>query len=370
MTLASREKVKWSYVTHVVPQAAVSAWERKPDAPRVADLALHRVLTLGKHTRMDSQDGRAHYLFPGDLVALAFGNRYATDQYEGFVPPASEQYHMLSIGGVCGLVSSKHELTPDPTVLEFVGYATDGLGQIVNLRDWRLKPQRGADRPRPFKTILSVGASMNSGKTTTAAMAIRGLARAGHRVAAAKLTGTGAVKDLQFMRDAGAEMVLDFTDYGCPSTSLTSLRKLLRLVRTLQSHLAGTAPDYVVYELADGLFQRETALLLTSDEFRSRIDYTLFSAPDALAAESGRRTLERLGFVLVGCSGVASASELGRQEVSKATGLPCLSSHELSEGGILTLLESRGSRLVRGLSTVLLARPRPRRAPLAERPLH
>lgn len=332
------ERIKWSYVSHVVPLEAIRGWEKRADNPRIGDLALHRVLELGKHTRMDNREGRSHYLLPGDLVATVFGNRYATDQYEGFVPPASEQYHMLSIGGVCGMVATKNTSMPDPTTLEFAGFAIGEKGQIINLRDHRLKPVPETVKKRSFRTILSVGASMNSGKTTTAAMSIRGLARAGYRVCAAKLTGTGAIKDLQFMRDAGAEVVLDFTDYGCPSTSRTSLRKLLRLVRTLQSHLEVRKPDFVVYEVADGIFQRETTLLLSSREFRSRIDDTLFSSPDSLAAESGKRALARFKFNLVGFSGIVSASALGREEVVKATGLPCLSSEELSAGGILTLL--------------------------------
>jgi hypothetical protein len=346
MRLDFREAIKWAYVTHVVPFDAVETWEPLPHAPRVGDLALHRVLSLGKHTRMDSREGRPLHLFPGDLVATVFGNRYATDQYEGFVPPPREQYHMLSIGGVCGMVSTKNDSMPDPTVLEFAGYAVDRQDQVVNLRQHRLEPLRDvADTaPASFKTLLSVGASMNSGKTTTAAMAIRGLARAGRTVVAAKLTGTAAVRDVQFMRDAGAAAVLDFTDYGCPSTSLTSLRKLLRLTRTLRSHLTAGRPDYVVYEVADGIFQRETALLLSCEEFRATIDHVLFSAPDALAAESGQRTLGRLGFDLIGFSGPISASDLGRQEVQRATGRPCLSSRELSEGGILALIEGRGRK--------------------------
>ena len=339
MSTRMNEKIKWAYVTHVVPIEAIVDWEKRADNPRIGDVALHRVLQLGKHTRMDNRERRSHYLLPGDLVATAYGNRYATDQYEGFVPPASDQYHMLSIGGVCGMVATKNSAMPDPTTLEFVGFAVNGKGKIVNLRDHRLTPVPETAKKRTFRAILSVGASMNSGKTTTAAMAIRGLTSAGYRVCAAKLTGTGAIKDLQFMRDAGAEEVLDFTDYGCPSTSRTSIRKLLRLARTLQSHLEVRKPDFVVYEIADGIFQRETALMLSSAEFRSRVDYALFSSPDALAAESGKRALARYRLNLIGFSGIVSASPLGKEEVYRATGIPCLSSVELSQGGILTLLQ-------------------------------
>ena len=59
---------------------------------------------------------------------------------------------------------------------------------------------------------------MNSGKTTTAAHLIKGLVQAGLKVGAAKLTGTGAVGDIWLMQDAGANLVLDFTDTGFPST--------------------------------------------------------------------------------------------------------------------------------------------------------
>ena len=189
-----KETIKWSFVTHVVPIEAIAGWEKRPDAPRIGDVGLHRVVTLGKHTRMDNRESRVHYLLPGDLVATVYGNRYATDQYEGYVPPASEQYHMLSIGGVCGMVATKNTSMPDPTILEFVGFAIDAGGKIVNLRDYRMKPISKFEKERSFKTILSVGASMNSGKTTSAAMAIRGLTKAGFRVAAGHRTDGRGVR--------------------------------------------------------------------------------------------------------------------------------------------------------------------------------
>ena len=337
--MAKTEKIKWGYVTHAFPSEAMASYERSSEDPKVGDVALCRVLTLGKHTRMDDNRGYGLALFPGDVIACAFGNRYATDQYEGYVPPAREQYHMLSIGGVCGMVGSKNDKMPDPTTIDFLGYAQDMEGRRVNLRDWRLDPAPVAEDARKPTVLLTVGASMNAGKTTTAAMAIRGLSRAGHRVVAAKITGTGAVKDLNYMRDAGAEVVLDFTDYGCPSTYRVSLRKLLRLEQTLRSHLMAHDPDYIVYEIADGIFQRETALLLDSEEFRAVVDHVLFAALDSLSAESAKRTLTDRGFKLLGFSGVVSASDLGRKEVESATGLPCLSSSELSGGGIVQLLE-------------------------------
>lgn len=344
MSLPLPPKIKWSYATHAFPVEELAGIQKVDKDPRVADLALCRILTLGQHKRIDERRGHAVSLFPGDVVACVFGNRYATDQYEGYVPPQSETYHVLSVGGVCGQVGTKNERMPDPTVMEFLGYAIDKRERLVNLRDHRIKPVPLPDDLRRPTTILSVGASMNAGKTTTCAMTIRGLVNAGHRVVAAKLTGTAAVKDLRFMFDAGAEKVLDFTDYGCPSTSRCSLRKLLRLFRTIHSHLLAERPDYVVYEIADGIFQRETALLLGSEEFRSQVDHVMFAAVDPLSAESGKRALEARGYDVLGFSGVISASELGKKEVQDATGMRCLSSAELSGGGIVTLLEQSRAR--------------------------
>lgn len=343
-SIAIPARIKWPYVTHVVPLEAMTGIEKLDDDPSVGDVAICRLLTLGQHKRLDDRRGGQTSLFPGDVIACVFGNRYATDQYEGYVPPRSDTYHLLSIGGVCGAVGTKNERMPDPTVIEFLGYATDKPGRILNLRRYRLKPvEVPADAPRPT-VIVSVGASMNSGKTTTCAMAIRGLASAGHRVVAAKLTGTAAVKDLRFMSDAGAEKVLDFTDYGCPSTYRVSMDKLMRLFRTLHSHVLAERPEFIVYEIADGIFQRETALLLGNAEFRKAVDHVLFAAVDALSAESGKRALESRGYRVLAFSGVVSASSLGRKEVVAATGMPCLSSSELSGGGITMLLEESRSR--------------------------
>ena len=49
---------------------------------------------------------------------------------------------------------------------------------------------------------------------------VRGLTAAGYRVAAGKVTGTGAGGDFHMFVDAGATRVLDFTDFGFSSTYL------------------------------------------------------------------------------------------------------------------------------------------------------
>ena len=74
---------------------------------------------------------------------------------------------------------------------------------------------------------------MNSGKTTTAASLIHGLKRAGLKVAAVKVTGTGSGGDLWSMSDAGAATTLDFTDLGHASTAGLPHTEVLRVANGL-----------------------------------------------------------------------------------------------------------------------------------------
>jgi hypothetical protein len=169
-----------------------------------------------------------------------------------------------------------------PTEIEPVVIVGSVDGRPVSFRDYGLPHvKRTPGRPR---TIASVGTSMNAGKTTTAANLIRGLTTAGLRVGAAKVTGTGAGKDLYLMADAGAFMTLDFTDAGFPSTSLAAPSDIEAIVSTLTGHLA--AADVIVLEVADGLYQRETRALCCSPFLRRRS--TNCSSPPA--TQWGRRT--------------------------------------------------------------------------------
>src|SRR5262249_23765662 len=156
------------------------------------------------------------------------------------------------------------------------------------------RPRRPAPAPRP-RTVLVVGASMNSGKTTTAAQVIHSLAGQGRRVCAAKVTGTACRKDPAMMEDAGALRVFDFTCAGYPSTANLAQRDLLALSMDLRAHLLEDRPEFIVCEIADGIFQRETRLLLDDPDFRETIDLVLYAAPESPSCESGVRWLRDRG---------------------------------------------------------------------------
>ncbi len=330
--------LKHSFATHRVPLNVMSSIAPLSGAPRIGDLVVADVLSIGKHTTIETRDGVTSSLFPGDRIVGVFGNRYATDQYEGYVPAQPvEECDLLSVGGVCGLVASRHESMKPPTRLRVLGAVSDQDGYPLNQRDFGISAAYDAGGA---EVILVVGASMNAGKTTLAGMLVNALARAGHRVAAEKVTGTAAGKDARFFASAGARPVLDFTHVGYPSTYMLDVNELLSVHCSLLAHLRADKPDYVVLEVADGLLQRETSMLLASEVFRDSIDHIFYAGGDALAIESGVRHLRERGLPVRATGGVISQSLLASVEAEQVSGLPCLTSERMMAGEAVEILRA------------------------------
>ncbi len=330
-------RIKWAYATHRVDRASAVGLEPLLRTPSPGRVVLARVATIGRHKEVEAVDGRKMTLFPGDVIAGVLGYRYATDQFEGIAVATGPTGHLLGVGGVCGEVISKNERMIDPTVLEWIGGLVDADGEPLNLRRFAMRPRGGRLKPRP-RTLLVVGASMNAGKTTTAAQAIRSLSGAGRRVAAAKITGTACRKDPGIMEDAGATRVLDFTHFGFPSTSHLAPEDLLSLASDIRTSLLEEEPEFLVCEIADGIFQRETRILLEDPGFHQTIDAVVFAGPDSPACESGVRRLREWGYGVAAVAGMVANSRLGMEEVRAAVGVPCLSGPMILEGALLHAL--------------------------------
>lgn len=310
--------------------------------PLAGDVLLCRVVEPGQHKSLQLSSGRPAALFPEDEILVAAGNRYAPDQFEAYVPEALGPCDLVAAGGICGLVASRSERMREPTRLEALGLVADAAGRPLNLFDFRLHPPAATRR---IPTIAVLGTSMNAGKTTAAAHLVRGLARSGYKVGAAKVTGTGAPGDLSLMRDAGAAVTLDFTDAGHATTFLLDLPALEEAFETLIAALAAERVDVVVLEVADGLFQRETAMLAGSARFAARVDTLLFAAGDAMGAAAGVRELAARGLPVAAVTGLLTRSLLARREATLATARPVLSAAELARPGILDRLVSGGALL-------------------------
>jgi hypothetical protein len=331
-------QLKWSYVTHRVDRSQAVALLPLTGNSDPGALVLARVKSIGRHKEIEDFHGVKRALFPGDVIVGVLGHRYATDQFEGRATAAGPMGHLLGIGGVCGEVVSKNEKMIDPTSLEWIGRVADSQGKAIYLRSFAIHPRR-SPRTIRARTLLVVGASMNSGKTTTAAQAIRSLAGEGRLVAAAKITGTACRKDPGLMEDGGAPRVLDFTHCGYPSTAHLPPGEVLSIASDLRAALMEEDPEFIVYEIADGIFQRETRILLEDPDFRGTIDAVLFTGTDSVSCEGGVRHLKALGYDVVAVAGLVANSRLGMAEVQASTGIACLNGEMILGGALKDALQ-------------------------------
>src|SRR5215203_4274537 len=100
MQLIDNPNIKYSFTTRAVPLDEMASVVPMYAPPRIGDLVLAEVQDLGRHNRMEIRTGVTMYLFPGDYIVGAFGNRYATDQYEGYLTPPTESRSHASTGRV------------------------------------------------------------------------------------------------------------------------------------------------------------------------------------------------------------------------------------------------------------------------------
>ena len=300
------------------------------DKPPVhGDVIYGEIKSVGLHSTLENRAGRIHAIGSGTRAVFVLGNRYAPDFYEGVVPgELGQEIDMIARGGVVGQVRQKNANVKDPTRVIVRGYVCDAGGHVLNTLDHPLikEPKGTRTNGRRAKMILIVGSSMNSGKSLTAATICWALTTMGHKVRGSKVTGTASLKDILHMEDAGASPVADFTYFGHPSTYLLEKEELLAIFTKLDLKYANNPGNYWVVEIADGILQRETAMLLASDEVQSRIHRLIFAAHDALGTIAGIDILkERFGLVPAAISGLCSASPLATRELAEFTDLPVVS---------------------------------------------
>lgn len=323
---------KEGFSTRHVPKEAMQTLLTGALRPCAGDVVLARVDRIRQHRRIELPNGRRALLNPGDEIIVACGNRYATDQFEAFVPQTLGKTNLVAAGGVAATETERARRMRPATDITLLGLIGDASGSPLNLMSFAL-PDPKVDVSRP-PVIAVLGTSMNSGKTTTARFLTRGLRAAGLRVGYAKLTGTGAGGDYWAMFDAGASRVVDFTDAGLASTYLTPISVLETTSVNLIGYLTSEGCERIVVEVADGLLQGETASLLRSSIFRALVDRVAFAAADAMAANAGVRMLQELGFDVACVSGLVTASPLPMREAINACCVPVLNSDDLANPDI------------------------------------
>ncbi|HSF93799.1 MAG TPA: hypothetical protein VLA52_02150 [Thermohalobaculum sp.] len=330
-------RAKAAYTTRRMELGAAVRLVTGNIAPKSGDLVLARIQRIGQHGRIELASGRRATLSIGDEIIVAYGARYAPDQFEAHVPSDLGPCDLVAAGGLASECTEKHGRMKSPTRIEPVGLLAYADGAVMNMIDGAfLKAEPHQRRPKVFAVF---GTMMNAGKTTCAAKLVQGLKRRRLRVGAAKVTGTGAGGDRWMMLDAGADQVLDFTDAGVPSTFELPVEQVEEIFTDIVDHLAAGGADAIVLEVADGLCQRETAALLRSDVFRARCDGIVFAAGDALGAQAGVQHVQALGHSVIAAGGAMTASPLAIREAMQLLDVPIVTSSDLSSGRWLPLGE-------------------------------
>ena len=317
--------IKKSIITKSVGDFEINRGIRQTYIPIAGDVAVFQVLSIGKHIAIQGENGNNSYIFPGDKILATFGTRYATSQFEGYLPKQyHNKYQILGQGGVVGVLASLHAKFEDigPTEVRLVGYAVDDENNVINTIYNGVERLSFNPIKRPYEMYLSLGASMDSGKTTTAAFLSRGFMQQKRKVAFIKLTGTVFAKDCSIVRDCGAQTAIDFSYCGYPSTFLCETDEVFDILETLLNRVERINPDVVIIEIADGLMQKETRTLINHKPFMNMVDGVLLSCADSLSVNSGIEILSRLNHKPIIISGMFTASPLMVSEVKNETNIP------------------------------------------------
>ncbi len=331
-------RAKWAFTTRRVVPGLPCRLVTAVDGAAPGDLLLGRVAALGQHKGLHLRTGRRAALYAGDLVVVCAGARYAPDQFNADAKIAEDGCDLVAAGGIAGTVRASHARMAVPTRLTPLGLLADAEGDVINVGAFALPPVPAVGDLPVFAVL---GTTMNAGKTTTATALVQGLSRAGLAVGAAKVTGTGAAGDFCALEDAGARFVVDFTDAGHATTCGLDTPALEDIVTRLTGHLGAQGAEAVVIEIADGVFQAETAALMHAPAFRHLVDGVLFAVAEAIGAVAGSRMLREAGLPLAGVSGLICASPLATAEAALLLDVPILSPAELADPAAAAALIGR-----------------------------
>jgi len=299
------------------------------------------------YNQVESVDGRLVSLRSGDVLAGVLGTRRALRGYAGDVPgqlAVGETVNVLNIGGVLGRCTASNPDLGPPFEAEVLGAVLtfpklgDRVGRPANIRDQALPGARHLSCSAPL--VLVAGTCMSSGKTVAASEIIRGLSRAGLRVAAAKLTGVSLRRDTLSMMDSGAVLALTFNDAGVVSTHEADvIPTAYALLNELQARVA---PEVIVAELGDGILgEYGVQALLADPAIRALARCLVVCAPDQVGAWGATRILESdYGLRPAVFSGPVTDNEVGKGYITGRLGIPAWNARREPERLVETVGEA------------------------------
>jgi hypothetical protein len=299
---------------------AVNPSAAKPSAGDV--IAVRALTDSATYNVLELPTGRLAKINPGDLLLGVLGRRRALKGFVGDVPEsvqAGDHLHLLNMGGVIGLCTGHHSSLGDAIQVEVIGLVCDEDGVVLNIADVALPSQTTLGPTAPL--VLIAGTSMNCGKTYAATELIKQAARAGFRVAAAKLSGVACLRDTLNMADHGAIITASFLDCGLPST--VDAGDLAPVAKAIIARLNETNPDLIVIEMGDGILGGYSVETIFDDrELREATAALVFCASDYVGAWGGLELLRRRGIEIDLIAGSVTDSQMGQDYIEREFGVP------------------------------------------------
>lgn len=276
-----------------------------------------------KYGEIELADGQMSKINKGDIIAGVLGQRKALEGIVGTVPKnikVNDVIHILNLGGVLGIAESWNpDFIDSPLPVRVLGAVAQGKSTL-NIRSFSLKPESTLHKSAPI--ILIVGTSMGVGKTTLVKDVVYLLSKEkGLKVAAGKLTGVAAKRDLQAMKDAGACYVLSFLDVGLVST--IDKDTTIAAANAVLNSLNTKTPEAIVIELGDGVIGwYNVDTLLQNKEFTKNVSFIIGCANDLVGASGLHDILQKMGLKIDFFAGPVANNTAGTDYLEQFFNIP------------------------------------------------
>ncbi len=287
---------------------------------RKGDVVLAKLLSAQKKPRNYLKKNRKKVkVRKGNVFMGCISDRYAPKILRAIIPKRlkkGDTLNLLESAGAIGIVKSAR---PGYTKreIEFLGFVSSN-GKKINIVDYSIKVKKVKISP---KIIVVVGVVENSGKTLTIAGLTEGLVKRGYKVCVGKLTGIGDDTDVILSKSKGAKKVLSIIDAGWPSSVGLSKKELDEVFIKIYSNLAEVNPDFIILEIADGITQRESAMLMKSKLLTKYKPCYILSVKDPVGAYGGKILMKKkFGVTPVFFTGKGTVTDIGREEIENTTG--------------------------------------------------
>lgn len=239
----------------------------------------------GFRTTVEDQQGRDERVYKGDRFVGVLANRHSGTSESGDVPPEGiniqegTELHLLSAGAVVGIKTGMPSRAgKEPLPLKTLGLVAQN-GKPLDLIELCGPHHEKLNPSAPI--IMVCGTSAEVGKTTTSVGIIKALNNGDTKVAGTKFSGTGRMRDILSLRDAGALPWVDFPDVGL-ATTYTSPERYTKGMYTLFNFINEGKPDIIIAEAGGDPIEANIPTFLANKDLMKNVKAIVIVAGDVM----------------------------------------------------------------------------------------